>query len=200
MNKMKVMVIAVLMVMSGLMAMVMAVLMMMFGLMAEEVKAFDQCSGTYKTYTSEMNKKTIKIKESKLTSLRYLKKISTLVSEEPIVVRKTGKVNTVYKFKSEGIEGYLQVKNKKERLAVFKIDGKLYGRITWMTYGIYLRMNLHDSMAKQRIYISDTRTVKEGGFTYDRYYTSRFTEYGLGKRSREMKDAMLRYARTNGLY
>lgn len=167
---------------------------------AEEVKAFDQCSGTYKTYTSEMKKKTIKVKESKLTSLRYLKKISTLVSEEPIVVLKTGKVNTVYTFKSEGIEGYLQVKNKKERIAVFKIDGKLYGRVTWMTNGIYLRMNLHDSMAKQRIYVSDTYTVKKGGLTYDRYHTSRFTDYGLGKRSREMKDAMLRYAKTNGLY
>lgn len=167
---------------------------------AEEVKAFDQCSGTYKTYTSEVNKKTIKIKESKLTSLRYLKKISTLVSEEPIVVRKTGKVNTVYKFKSEGIEGYLQIKNKKERIAVFRINGKLYGRVTWMTNGIYLRMNLHDSIAKQRIYVSDTYEYKRGCITYERYHTSRFTDYGLGKRSREMKDAMLRYAKTNGLY
>lgn len=164
----------------------------------EEVRAYDQCSGTYKTYTSEM-KKPIKIKESKLTSLRYLKKISTLVSEEPIVVRKTGKVNTVYTFKSEGIEGYLQVKNKKERLAIFKIDGKLYGRLTWMSGRIYLKMNLHDSMAKQQIYVSDTYVINKGGVTYNRYYTSRFTEYGLGKRSREMKDAMLRYAETKGL-
>ena len=166
---------------------------------AEEVKAFDQCSGTYKTYTSEM-KKPVKVKESKLTSLRYLKKISTLVSEEPIVVRKTGKVNTVYTFKSEGIEGYLQVKNKKERLAVFKINGKLYGRITWKSGQIYLKMNLHDSMAKQQIYVSSSHQYKRGCVTYERYYTSKFTEYGLGKRSREMKDAMLRYAKTNGLY
>lgn len=185
--------------MNKMKVMAMVVLMVMASLNAEEVKAFDQCSGTVKVYTSEMNKKTIKVKESKLTSLRYLKKISTLVSEEPIVVRKTGKVNTVYKFKSEGVEGYLQVKNKKERIAVFKINGKLYGRATWMTNGIYLRMNLHDSMAKQRIYVSDTYEYKRGGLTYERYYTSRFTDYELGKRSREMKDAMLRYARTNGL-
>lgn len=193
--------------MNKMKVMVMVVLMMMSGLMAEEVKAqakaqvkaFDQCSGTVKVYTSEMNKKTVKVKESKLTSLRYLKKISTLVSEEPIVVLKTGKVNTVYKFKSEGVEGYLQVKNKKERIAVFKINGKLYGRVTWMTNGIYLRMNLHDPMAKQRIYVSDTYKYKRGCITYERYHTSRFTDYGLGKRSREMKDAMLRYAKTNGL-
>lgn len=192
MNKMKVMVMAVLMVMSGLMA----------EEVNAQVKAYDQCSGTVKVYTSEMKQKSkvLKIKESKLTSLRYLKKISTLVSEEPIVVAKTGKINTVYKFKSEGVEGYLQVKNKKERIAVFKINGKLYGRVTWMTNGIYLRMNLHDSMAKQRIYVSDTYKYKRGCITYERYHTTRFTDYGLGKRSREMKDAMLIYARTNGLY
>lgn len=172
-----------------------------FSLHAEEVKAFDQCSGTYKTYTSEMNKKSkaLKVKESKLTSLRYLKKISTLVSEEPIKVLKTGKINTVYKFKSEGIEGYLQVKNKKERIAVFKIDGKLYGRFTVFSNRIYLRMNLHDSMAKQRSYISANYEVIRNGVKYDRTVWTKFTEYGLGKRSREMKDVMLRYAKELGL-
>lgn len=174
-----------------------------FSLHAEEVKAFDQCSGTYKTYTSEMNKKPAKIKESKLTSLRYLRKISTLVSEDLVVIGRTGKVNKyarLYKFESEGIEGYLRVNNKKERLAVFKINGKLYGRVTWMTQGIWLRMNLHDSMAKQRIYVSDTYEYKRGCTTYERYYTSRFTDYGLGKRSREMKDTMLEEAKEFGLF
>ena len=176
-----------------------------FSLHAEEVKAFDQCSGTYKAYTSEMNKKPaklkkpVKIKESKLTSLRYLKKISTLVSTEKVKL-KGGKYATVYKFKSEGIEGFLRVDNKTDKMGMFKVDGKLYGRFTVMTIqSILLKRNLHDSMAKQRIRI-DSYTVIRDGVKYNRTVWTKFTEHSLNTISREMKDTMLEEAKEFGLY
>ena len=172
-----------------------------FCLYAEEVKAFDQCSGTYKTYTSEMNKKSKvhKIKESKLTSLRYLKKISTLVSTEKVQL-KSGKYATVYKFKSEGIEGFLRVDNKTDKMGMFKVDGKIYGRFEVITHKILLKRNLHDPMAKQRSHIVANYEVIRDGVKYDRTVYTKFTKHGLNKRSRLMKDTMLEEAKEYGLF
>lgn len=103
----------------------------------EEVRAYDQCSGTYKTYTSEM-KKPIKIKESKLTSLRYLKRICQITA--------TYKFEDVTLYELDGGNGVLGIsRDNRLKECVLAKDGKLYGRIFCKTdNGITVTYNLHN--------------------------------------------------------
>lgn len=103
----------------------------------EEVRAYDQCSGTYKTYTSEM-KKPIKIKESKLTSLSYVKKIC--------------KITTTYKcedfafYELDGGNGVLVISGDNEFKLCVLVKDTLYGRMFSKTdKGRILTYNLHDN-------------------------------------------------------
>ena len=171
MNKMKVMV------------MVMAVLMVMSGLMAEEVKAFDQCSGTYKTYTSEMKKKTIKIKESKLTSLRYLKKICQITDTYK------GEDFTAYELDS-GKGRFIKYKGG-HRVCLLVKDGELYGRwVELSRRGAALTYNLHDKRCHQR-----THSESVGGWTYTYYFTTDALEH----QAEILKARMVRLSETWGL-
>ena len=125
MRKIKLFVIAVLM--TGLMT----------GLMAEEVKAFDQCSGTVKVYTSEM-KKHKTVKESKLTSLRYIKKICKITTTYK------GEDFTAYELDSGSGALYIR-RDDKVKLCVLVKDGELYGRcFCKIEGGITATYNLHD--------------------------------------------------------
>lgn len=144
MNKMKVMVIAVLMVMASM--------------NAEEVKAFDQCSGTVKVYTSEM-KKSIKIKESKLSSLRYIKKICKITDTYK------GEDYTAYEL--DGGKGRFIKYKGGHKICLLVKDGELYGR--WVEldqYGTALTCNLHDKRCHQR-----THSETKGGWYYTYYFS-----------------------------
>ena len=85
----------------------------------EEVRAYDQCSGTYKTYTSEM-KKPVNVKESKLTSLSYVKKICKITD--------TYKSEDSCLYKLDNGKGALYITNNLKACTIIK-DGKLYGRL-----------------------------------------------------------------------
>ena len=117
---------------------VMTVLMVMASLNAEEVKAFDQCSGTYKTYTSEMNKKTTKVKESKLTSLSYVKKICKITA--------TYNSEDCNIYKLDDGNGVLYINGDNTfKICVLVKDGHLYGRtFSKSDKGRTLTYNLHD--------------------------------------------------------
>ena len=171
MNKMKVMVLMVMMVMGAM------------GLMAEEVKAFDQCSGTVKTYTSEMKQKSIKVKESKLSSLRYIKKICQITDTYK------GEDYTVYEL--DGGKGrFIKYKGGHKVCLIVK-DGELYGR--WVeldSYGTALTCNLHDKRCHQR-----THSETKGGW----YYTYYFSMDALEHNAEILKARMVRLAETWGL-
>lgn len=108
-----------------------------FNLHAEEVKAFDQCSGTVKVYTSEMKKQ--KIKESKLTSLRYIKKICK------ITIAFETEDCSVYKLDGGNGVLYIRGDNKFKQCVLVK-DGKLYGRVFRESdKGRIVTYNLHDN-------------------------------------------------------
>lgn len=100
----------------------------------EEVRAYDQCSGTY---TSEM-KKPIEIKESKLTSLSYVKKICKITD--------TYKYGDRDIYKLDNGKGVLSIdRDNKHKLCVIVKDGELYGRMFSKTdKGITLTYNWHD--------------------------------------------------------
>lgn len=156
MNKMKVMVIAVLMVLGAF---------SLNYLHAEEVKAFDQCSGTYKTYTSEMNKKTIKIKESKLTSLRYLKKICQITD--------TYKGEDFTAYELDGGKGRFIKYKGGHKVCLLVKDGELYGRwVELSRRGAALTYNLHDKRCYQR-----THSESIGNWTYTYYFSTDALEH-----------------------
>ena len=174
MNKMKVMVLMVMMVMGASGAM---------GLMAEEVKAFDQCSGTVKTYTSEMKQKSIKVKESKLSSLRYIKKICQITDTYK------GEDYTVYEL--DGGKGRFIKYKGGHKVCLLVKDGELYGR--WVeldSYGTALTCNLHDKRCHQR-----THSETKGGW----YYTYYFSMDALEHNAEILKARMVRLAETWGL-
>ena len=146
---MKVMALMVMMVMGASGAM---------GLMAEEVKAFDQCSGTVKVHTSEI-KKSIKIKESKLSSLRYIKKICKITDTYK------GEDYTAYEL--DGGKGRFIKYKGGHRICLLVKDGELYGR--WVEldqYGTALTCNLHDKRCHQR-----THSETKGGWYYTYYFS-----------------------------
>lgn len=148
----------------------------------EEVRAYDQCSGTYKTYTSEM-KKPIKINESKLTSLSYVKKICKITDT----------------YKCEDFTAY-ELDNGKGRFVNFKggnkiclivKDGELYGR--WAELGkagAALTCNLHDNRCFQREHYETY-----GNWTYKYYYK----DEDLKSWAKELQTKMNNIARAWGL-
>lgn len=150
MNKMKVMVITVLMVMSSL--------------NAEEVKAFDQCSGTVKVYTSEM-KKSIKVKESKLSSLRYVKKICKITD--------TYKGEDFTAYELDGGKGRFIKYKGGHKVCLLVKDGELYGRwVELSRRGAALTYNLHDKRCYQR-----THSESVGNWTYTYYFSADALEH-----------------------
>lgn len=164
MNKMKVMVIAVLMVMASM--------------NAEEVKAFDQCSGTVKVYTSEM-KKTVKVKESKLSSLRYVKKICRITDTHK------GEDYTAYEL--DGGKGRFIKYKGGHKICLIVKDGELYGRwVELSERGAALTYNLHDKRCHQR-----THSETKGG----RYYTYYFSIDALEHNAEILKARMQNLAK-----
>ena len=128
------------------------------GLRAEEVKAYDQCSGTVKVYTSE-TKKSIKVKESKLSSLHYIKKIC--------------KITDIYKgedytaYELDGGKGRFIKYKGGHKICLLVKDGELYGR--WVEldrHGTALTCNLHDKRCHQR-----THSETKGGWYYTYYFS-----------------------------
>ena len=149
---------------------------------AEEVKAFDQCSGTYKTYTSEM-KKPIKIKESKLTSLRYLKKICQITDTYK------GEDYTAYEL-DNGKGRFIKYKGGHKVCLLVK-DGELYGRWAELSQrGAALTYNLHDKRCYQR-----THSESYGNWTYTYYFSTDALEHN----AEILKTRMVRLAKTWGL-
>lgn len=173
MNKMKVLVLVVMMVMGASGAM---------SLMAEEAKAFDQCTGTVKVYTSEM-KKSIKVNESKLTSLRYVKKICQITDTYK------GEDYTVYEL--DGGKGkFINFKGGNKICLIVK-DGELYGRWAEISdHGAALTCNLHDNRCYQR-----THSETYGSWTYTYYYK----DENLESWAKEIQDKMLNWANVWGL-
>lgn len=152
---------------------------------AEEVKAFDQCSGTYKTYTSEMNKKSkaLKIKEPKLTSLRYLKKICKITDTYK------GEDYTAYEL--DGGKGRFVKYKGGHKVCLLVKDGELYGRwVELSSRGAALTYNLHDKRCHQR-----THSESVGGWTYTYYYSADALEH----HAEILKARMVRLSETWGL-
>lgn len=132
---------------------------------AEEVKAFDQCSGTVKVYTSEMNKKTIKIKESKLTSLRYLKKICQITD--------TYKGEDFTAYELDGGKGRFIKYKGGHKVCLLVKDGELHGRwVELSRRGAALTYNLHDKRCYQR-----THSESVGNWTYTYYFSTDALEH-----------------------
>lgn len=155
MNKMKVMVLMAMMVMGASGAM---------SLMAEEVKAFDQCTGTVKVYTSEM-KKQKKIKESKLSSLRYIKKICQITDTYK------GEDYTAYEL--DGGKGRFIKYKGGHKICLIVKDGELYGRwVELSERGAALTYNLHDKRCHQR-----THSESRGNWTYTYYFSTDALEH-----------------------
>lgn len=157
--------------MNKMKVMVMAVLMVMGALNAEEVnaqvKAYDQCSGTVKVYTSEM-KKSIKVKESKLSSLRYIKKICKITDTYK------GEDYTAYEL-DNGKGRFIKYKGGHKVCLLVK-DGELYGR--WVEldqYGTALTCNLHDKRCHQR-----THSETKGGWYHTYYFSMDALEHNAG--------------------
>lgn len=167
MNKMKVMVIAVLMVMSGL--------------MAEEVKAYDQCPGTVRVYTSE----TKKVKESKLSSLRYIKKICKITDTYK------GEDYTAYEL--DGGKGRFIKYKGGHRICLIVKDGELYGRwVELSRHGAALTYNLHDKRCHQR-----THHETVGGWYYTYYFTTDALEHQAGILKAKMQNLAKVWGLTN---
>ena len=130
---------------------------------SEEVRAYDLCSGTYNTYTSEM-KKPIKIKESKLTSLRYLKKICKITASYKC------EDYTIYEL-DNGKGRFVNFKGGNKICLIVK-DGELYGRYaTLADKGVGVTFNLHDKRCYQRL-----TTETNGSWTHTYYYTDEILE------------------------
>lgn len=170
--------------------MVIAVLMVMVSLNAEEanaqakaqVKAYDQCSGTVKVYTSEM-KKSIKVKESKLTSLRYLKKICKITDTYK------GEDYTAYEL--DGGRGRFIKYKGGHKICLLVKDGELYGRwVELSIHGAALTYNLHDKRCHQR-----THSESLGNWTYTYYFTTDALEH----QAEILKARMIRLSETWGL-
>lgn len=151
---------------------VMVLMVMVMGamsLMAEEVKAFDQCTGTVKVYTSEMKKqKEVRIKESKLTSLRYIKKICQITD--------TYKCEDYTAYELDGGKGRFIKYKGGHKICLIVKDGELYGRwVELSSRGAALTYNLHDKRCHQR-----THSESRGNWTYTYYFTTDALEHTAG--------------------
>lgn len=117
-----------------------------FCIYAEEAKALDQCSGTYKTYTSEM-KKPVKVNESKLTSLNYIKKLGKPIIKESI--KESIKDGLLYYSVDEKVF-LCKAKDTKTngtiKVGVAIVDGEAYARLVYRIPGLLkMTYNLHDT-------------------------------------------------------
>lgn len=147
----------------------MMVLMMVFTMMA----GFVGCATTSSMDTSE-------IKESKLTSISYLKKICDV----KLVYSEKGDV--VYLL-DDG-KGYFVYKKNSQKICLIVKDGELYGRSeSYLDHNITVTFNLHDSKCKQS-YSADSNGV----YWY-------YNDETLDKMNEYIKDEMIKLSKEWGL-
>lgn len=120
------------------------------------------------------------IKESKLTSISYLKKICD--------------VKLVYSEKGDEVyllddgEGYFVHKKNSQKICLIVKDGELYGRSeSYLDHNITVTLNLHDSKCKQS-YSADSNGVY---WYYNDETLDKMTEY--------IKDGMIKLSKEWGL-
>lgn len=120
------------------------------------------------------------IKESKLTSISYLKKICDV---KLIYSEKGDKVYLL----DDG-EGYFGRTKDSQKMCLIVKDGELYGRSKfYLDHNITVTFNLHDSKCKQS-YLADSN----GGYWY-------YTEETLDEMTEYIKDAMINFSKEWGL-
>ena len=145
------------------------VLMMAFTVMT----GFVGCATTSGIDTSD-------IKESKLTSVSYLKKICDV---KLVYSEKDGEVYLL----DDGKGYFLYVKNSQKMCLIVK-DGELYGRAEeYFDHNITVTFNLHDSKCKQS-YSADSTGV----YWY-------YTDETLGEMTESIKDEMIKLSKELGL-
>ena len=125
----------------------------------------------------------VKIKESKLTSLRYVKKICQITDTYK------GEDYTAYEL--DGGKGkFINFKGGNKICLIVK-DGELYGRWAEISdRGAALTCNLHDNRCYQR-----THSETYGNWTYTYYYD----DDNLKPWAKEIQDKMIRLSKTWGL-
>ena len=120
------------------------------------------------------------IKESKLTSISYLKK----VCDVKLVYSEKG--DEVYLL-NDG-EGYFVHKKNSQKICLIVKDGELYGRSeTYLDHNITVTFNLHDSKCKQSYSVDST-----GVYWY-------YTDETLDKMTEYIKDGMIKLSKEWGL-
>lgn len=148
---------------------ILTVLMMVFGLSV----AFVSCATTSGMDTSD-------IKESKLTSISYLKKTCD------VKLTYTEKGDKVYLL-DDG-KGYFVHKKNVDKVCLIVKDGELFGRCeVYLDHNITVTFNMHDSKCKQS-YSSDSNGV----YWY-------YTDETLDKMTEYIKDGMIRLSKEWGL-
>lgn len=111
----------------------------------------------------------VKVKESRLTSLGYVKKITTIERVEKFDDRK------VYHLEN----GVLIRYKGGDAICVLKKDGEVYGRIALIhKSGIIISMNYHES------FVRSTNVVDEGDHLRTTTY---LTEYGKAEYAHELQ-------------
>lgn len=125
----------------------------------------------------------VKVKESKLTSLRYVKKICQITDTYK------GEDYTAYEL--DGGKGkFINFKGGNKICLIVK-DGELYGRWAEISdRGAALTCNLHDNRCYQR-----THSETYGNWTYTYYYK----DDNLKTWAKEIQDKMIRLSKTWGL-
>lgn len=121
------------------------------------------------TIAATLSAEPVKVKESKLTSLSYVKKITTIERVEKFDDRK------VYHLEN----GVLIRYKGGDAICVLKKDGEVYGRIALIDKsGIIISMNYHES------FVRSTNVVDEGDHLRTTTY---LTEYGKAEYAHQMQ-------------
>lgn len=109
------------------------------------------------TTVAALSAEPVKVKESRLTSLGYVKKITTIERVEKFDDRK------VYHLEN----GVLIRYKGGDAICVLKKDGEVYGRATVITqYGVIVSLNYHETFVHTT---DDVKTL--GSWTYRTYLT-----------------------------
>lgn len=125
----------------------------------------------------------VKVKESKLTSLSYVKKICLITDTYK------GEDYTAYEL-DNGKGRFVAFKGGTKICLIFK-NGELYGRYaTLADRDIGVTFNLHDKRCYQR-----TTTETQGSWIYTYYYTDELLE----SQAEQLRGKMQNWARTWGL-
>lgn len=106
---------------------------------------------------ASLNAEEVKVKESRLTSLGYVKKITTIERVEKFDNKK------VYHLENGVFISY----KGGDKICVLKKDGEVYGRATVITqYGVIVSLNYHETFVHTT---DDVKTL--GSWTYRTYLT-----------------------------